>query len=84
MNHLDLVPMTSPFLCFYLTAGTKPENPSSENFCNPEIYSYSFSGMLVGEKSIDKTKDYKYWKEFWNEYKNSLTWDNKKGHFVAY
>jgi len=60
-----------------------PENPGSEAFCNPDTYSFSYLGMLVGKKPVDKSKDYKYWKEFWNENKNSLTWDNEKGHFVT-
>lgn len=60
MNHLDLVSMTSPFLCFYLTAGTKPENPNSETFFNPDTYTYSYLVMLVGEKTVDKSKVYKY------------------------
>ncbi len=37
MNHLDLVPMTSPFLCFYLTAGTEPENRIQKLFLIPTL-----------------------------------------------
>jgi hypothetical protein len=60
-----------------------PENPGSEAFCNPDNYSYSYLGMLIGEKPVDKSKDYKYWKKFWGENKDSLIWDNEKGHYVT-
>src|SRR5690554_607329 len=60
-----------------------PENPGSEAFCNPDTYSYSYLGMLIGEKPVDKSKDYKYWKKFWEENKNSLKWDNEKGYYVT-
>ena len=56
MNHLDLVPMTSPFLCFYLTAGTEPEKPNSETFFNPDTYTYSYLVMLVGENQLTKAR----------------------------
>ncbi len=59
-----------------------PENPGPEAFCNPDNYSYTYLGLLTGEKPIDKNKDHTYWREYWNKNKNSLIWDDNKGYFV--
>jgi hypothetical protein len=50
-------------------------------YCNPDTYTYGYLGMLIGDKKNDANKDAKWWQNFWNENKEKLVWNNKKGHY---
>jgi hypothetical protein len=55
------------------------EKGSPASFCNPDTYTFSYLGMLFGEKNPDETKDAKWWKNFWTENHDRLIWNSEKG-----
>ena len=50
-------------------------------YCNPDTYTYSYLSMLFGNEKVDKTKDAKWWLNFWEENKEKLSWNLEKGIF---
>ncbi len=57
------------------------EKGSSASYCNPDTYTFSYVGILAGEKTFDEKKDYEWWFKWWNDYKSKLTWNKEKGQF---
>jgi hypothetical protein len=55
------------------------EKGSSASYCNPDTYTFSYLGMLFGEKYIDETRDAKWWQKFWDTNQNKLIWNNEMG-----
>lgn len=55
------------------------EKGSSASYCNPDTYTFSYLGMLFGDKKFDETKDAKWWQNFWETNHNKLVWNNDKG-----
>jgi hypothetical protein len=48
-----------------------PEDKGSqESFCNPDRYTFAYLGLLFGDEKFDKTKDGKWWLNFWKENNN--------------
>ena len=74
--------ITSRCLKMVYKLDAMPDDPGSEAYCNPDTYSFGYLAMLTGESPLDKNKDAKYWKSFWNKNKDNLIWDNDKGCFV--
>jgi hypothetical protein len=54
------------------------DKSSSAVYCNPDTYTFGYLGMLTGEKH-DEKKDALWWQKFWNENKDKLVWNDKKG-----
>ncbi len=57
------------------------EKGSSASFCNPDTYTFSYIGILTGDKEFDEKKDHQWWTKWWNDNKSKLVWDKEKGHF---
>jgi len=57
------------------------DKSSSANFCNPDTYTFSYLSMLIGDEKKDDKKDAKWWKNFWNENKDKLVWNDEKGYY---
>ena len=55
------------------------EKGSSASYCNPDTYTFSYLGMLFGDKKFDETKDAKWWQNFWDTNHNKLVWNNESG-----
>lgn len=55
------------------------EKDSPANFCNPDTYTFSYLGMLFGEKKPDETRDANWWKNFWETNHNNFAWNGEKG-----
>lgn len=51
---------------------------SSAIFCNPDNYTFSYLGILFGDKRADK-KDADWWLNFWTKNQDKLIWNNKLG-----
>jgi len=58
-----------------------PKEKGSSSYCNPDTYTFSYVGMLIGEKTFDESKNYEWWVKWWNENKQYLTWNKEKGIF---
>ena len=54
------------------------EKGTSASYCNPDTYTFSYLGMLFGEKYIE-TRDAKWWQKFWDTNLNKLIWNNEMG-----
>jgi len=57
------------------------EKGSPASFCNPDTYTFSYLGMLFGDKTNNETKDAKWWKNFWDTNHNNLIWNSESGIF---
>jgi hypothetical protein len=55
------------------------EKGSSASYCNPDTYTFSYLGMLFGDKTYDETKDAKWWQNFWDTNHNKLAWNSESG-----
>jgi hypothetical protein len=55
------------------------EKGSQASYCNPDTYTFSYLGMLFGDKTFDETKDAKWWQRFWDTNHNKLVWDSESG-----
>lgn len=55
------------------------EKGSSASYCNPDTYTFSYLGILFGDKIFDETKDAKWWKNFWDTNHDKLVWNNESG-----
>ena len=55
----------------------KEQGPSS--YCNPDTYTYAYLGMIFGDEKADETKDANWWKAFWENNRNKLSWNSTKG-----
>ena len=55
------------------------EKGSSASYCNPDTYTYSYLGMLFGDKIFDETKDAKWWQNFWDTKHDKFIWNNESG-----
>lgn len=55
------------------------EKGSSASYCNPDTYTYSYLGMLFGDKEFDETKDAKWYSDFWTNNRDKLTWNIELG-----
>lgn len=55
------------------------DKTSPANYCNPDTYTFSYLGMLFGDKTHDETKDAKWWSAFWSTNKDKLVWNGEKG-----
>lgn len=55
------------------------EKGSSASYCNPDTYTYSYLGMLFGDKEFDETKDAKWYSDFWTNNQDKLTWNIELG-----
>jgi len=55
------------------------EKGSSASYCNPDTYTFSYVGMLLGDAKFDETKDARWWKNFWDTNKDKLIWNTDKG-----
>jgi hypothetical protein len=59
------------------------EKGSSASYCNPDVYTFSFLGILTGDKTYDEKKNYEWWSKWWEENKAKLSWNNEKGIFES-
>jgi len=57
------------------------DKSSSAVYCNPDTYTLGYLGMLIGDKKNDERKDAQWWQNFWNENKDKLVWNAKKGYY---
>ena len=55
------------------------EKTSPANYCNPDTYTFSYLGLLFGDKKFDETKDAKWWQNFWESNHDKLAWNDEKG-----
>lgn len=55
------------------------EKGSSASYCNPDTYTFSYLGMLFGDKTYDETKDAKWWQNFWDTNHNKFAWNSESG-----
>lgn len=55
------------------------EKGSSASYCNPDTYTFSYLGMLFGDKTFDETKNAKWWQNFWDINHNKLVWNEESG-----
>jgi hypothetical protein len=55
------------------------EKGSSASYCNPDTYTFSYLGMLFGDKTFDETKDAKWWQKFWDTNHDKLVWNDESG-----
>lgn len=55
------------------------EKGSSASYCNPDTYTFSYLGMLFGDKKFDETKNAKWWKNFWDTNHDKLVWNSESG-----
>lgn len=55
------------------------EKGSSASYCNPDTYTFSYLGMLFGDKTFDETKDAKWWQKFWDTNHSKLVWNDESG-----
>jgi hypothetical protein len=55
------------------------ERGSSASYCNPDTYTFSYLGMLFGDKKFDETKNAKWWQNFWDTNHTKLVWNNESG-----
>jgi hypothetical protein len=55
------------------------EKGSSASYCNPDTYTFSYLGILFGDKKVDESKDAKWWKNFWDSNQAKLVWSNDSG-----
>ncbi|MEO6851026.1 MAG: hypothetical protein ABI166_10355, partial [Mucilaginibacter sp.] len=55
------------------------EKGSSASYCNPDTYTFSYLGLLFGDKKFDETKDAKWWQSFWKRNHDKLVWNDDKG-----
>jgi len=37
--------------------------------------------MLFGDKTIDETKDAKWWQKFWDANRDKLVWNSERGFY---
>lgn len=59
------------------------EKGSSASYCNPDTYTFSYLGMLFGDKTFDETKNAKWWQNFWDTNHNNLVWNDETGIYVV-
>lgn len=57
------------------------EKGSQASYCNPDTYTFSYLGMLFGDKTIDETKDAKWWQKFWDANRDKLVWNSERGFY---
>jgi hypothetical protein len=57
------------------------EKGSQASYCNPDTYTFSYLGMLFGDKTIDETKDAKWWQKFWDANRDKLAWNSERGFY---
>jgi len=59
------------------------EMPTDKNlsamYCNPDSYTFACLGLIFGDEKVDKSKNAKWWLNFWNENQNKLSWNDRKG-----
>jgi len=55
------------------------EKGSSAAYCNPDTYTFSYLGILFGDKKFDATKHAKWWQKFWDTSHNQLVWNIGSG-----
>lgn len=55
------------------------EKGSQASYCNPDTYTFSYLGMLFGDKKFDETKDAKWWQNFWDTNRDKLVWNSEVG-----
>ncbi len=55
------------------------EKGSSSSYCNPDTYTFSYLGILFGDKKFDETKDARWWKTFWDTNHDKLVWNSENG-----
>lgn len=55
------------------------EKGSSASYCNPDTYTYSYLGLLFGDKKFDETKDAKWWQNFWYAKHDKFVWNTETG-----
>jgi hypothetical protein len=59
------------------------EKGSSASYCNPDTYTFSYLGMLFGDKTYDETKNAKWWLNFWDTNHDKLVWNNESGIYTV-
>jgi hypothetical protein len=52
---------------------------SPATYCDPDIYTFAYLGMLLGDAKFDSNKDAKWWQMFWDTNHNKLVWNVEKG-----
>ena len=55
------------------------EKGSQASYCNPDTYSFSYLGMLFGDKTYDESKDARWWQNFWDANHDKLVWNGERG-----
>lgn len=55
------------------------EKGSQASYCNPDTYTFSYLGMLFGDKKFDESKDAQWWQKFWDTNHDKLVWDSESG-----
>jgi hypothetical protein len=58
------------------------EKGSSASYCDPDTYTFSYLGLLFGDKKFDESKDAKWWKNFWESNRDKLVWNGDNGFYV--
>jgi hypothetical protein len=57
-----------------------PTDMTSEaSYCNPDKYTFTYLGILFGDKKLNKAKDGKWWLNFWNNNNDKFIWNTEKG-----
>ncbi len=57
------------------------EKGASASYCNPDTYTFSYLGMLFGDKTYDETKDAKWWQNFWDTNHDKFVWNAESGFY---
>lgn len=55
------------------------DKDSPANLCNPDTYTLGYLAILFEEGKMNKSKDAKWWLNFWDENCNNLAWNSVKG-----
>ena len=72
--------MTRDCLKRLYNLGEMPKEKGSQaSYCSPDTYTFSYLGILFGEKKFDESKDAKWWQDFWEANRNELVWNKEKG-----
>lgn len=64
---------------FYNLDEMPKEKGSSASYCDPDTYTFSYLGMLFGDKKFGETKDAKWWLTFWETDHDKFVWNNESG-----
>lgn len=55
------------------------EKGLSASYCKPDTYTFSYLGILFGDKKVDEAKDAAWWRFFWDTNHSKLVWNDESG-----